>query len=159
MQPTEQLTNDSLATKLKDSDGGKHDWRKDLWAIHRTDEGLRRRQLREKGDDEMRRKLSSSADDTLKNLVVMVQWADHTDRCDASPANQGGLPPQEEYDLLMNSEEVTTDSSGAFRFVSSSLCFATRLSISIYMMAILRTKKWRHNRHHDVLSQTWWPWA
>ena len=109
---TEVVTEDSAETKLAENGGEPHDWRADLWNLtQHSHHGEHRRRLREMPTSPSRRQLGAVTG-SLKNLVILIRWADHTDRCEAAPADKGGLPTQEEIDVLMNADAITTDADG-----------------------------------------------
>jgi hypothetical protein len=107
---------------------GLHDWRRDLHDLRRSEPSLRRRRRLQQqfdrqgrlweqqgegtgstsSDDQelqqQRRRRLGSTTGVMKNLVVLVRFADHVDRC---------LPPQSDFDELFNADTASVDKNGA----------------------------------------------
>ncbi|KAL7497600.1 hypothetical protein ACHAWT_005678 [Skeletonema menzelii] len=81
------------------------DYCNDVFSIGRNNDGMRRRKLFQKQEERAnRRQLASEG--SLRNLVVLVRFADHIDRM---------LPSPSEYDILLNGPggESTTAPTGS----------------------------------------------
>lgn len=102
-------------TDVKPEEMGFHSWQRDLHQLYQTDHSLERRRLMEGApeyefDEKLGRRRLVGSVGVLKNLVVLVRFADHTTRC---------LPPQEDFDTLFNSDVAVagTAPSGSIKML------------------------------------------